>query len=190
MNAFFSLRRYVAVEHFQDGSLLLNTQNRQLLDLDLYQSWIFNQLNGQRSLAQIVVDFSANFDLGIEKSEQAIVDLCNILLNNDFLIPLHGSLIGDNVDKKKYAQNQSVNLSEENGDGAILYNPDTDCVQLLNITGLFIWKFCAAVCTFDEIVSAIKTDFDDVPEQSIVNDVDEYLGQMTNGGFIIIQESS
>lgn len=191
LDAFFSHRRYVAVEHFQSGSLLLNTQSRQLLELDHYQSWIFHQLiNGNRSLAQVMRDFSAYFDLGIEKSEKTIIDLCDILLSNDFLVLTQGSWIGDIVDKKKYIQNQAVNISEEDEEGAILFNPDTDFVQLLNTTGLFIWKFCAAAATMNEIVSAIKVEFDDVLEHNIMSDVEEYLGQMINGGFIIIQESS
>ena len=74
-------------------------------------------------------------------------------------------------------------------DGALLFNPDTDRVQLLNNTGLYIWKLCTDGCTAREIVAAFKADFDEVPEDEVMADVEEFINQMLDSGFIGILET-
>jgi len=42
-----------------------------------------------------------------------------------------------------YSQNPDVVLREE-PDGALLFNPDTNQIRVINTTGLFIWRACDA----------------------------------------------
>lgn len=51
---------------------------------------------------------------------------------------------------KRYAVNSLVSLREE-FEGALLYNPDTDDVVLINETGRLIWDAIAAPHTLEEI---------------------------------------
>ncbi len=53
---------------------------------------------------------------------------------------------------KHYAVNPAVSLREEL-DGALLYNPDTDNILLINETGQLIWDFLAKPRTAEEIAA-------------------------------------
>jgi len=61
---------------------------------------------------------------------------------------------------KRYAANPVVSLREE-FEGALLYNPDTDDIVLLNETGQLIWDAIATPQTLEAISAylAANTDF-------------------------------
>jgi hypothetical protein len=44
--------------------------------------------------------------------------------------------------KNSLVRNPDVVLREEDPDGALLFNPDTNQIRVINTTGLFIWKPC------------------------------------------------
>ena len=69
-------------------------------------------------------------------------------------------------------------------DGALLFNPDTNRVEVLNSTGLFIWKHCADAHTLEEIVAEVKKAFDEVPENQVAEDVQKFIEGMLASGFI------
>lgn len=88
------------------------------------------------------------------------------------------------MDQPIYLQNPDVNVADEDQDGALLFNPDTDQVQLINDTGLFIWKLCAQGHTTDQIVAAIKAEFDGVPDDQVKADVRAFVEPMLKAGFL------
>ncbi len=88
--------------------------------------------------------------------------------------------------KGKYIQNPAVNLREEDEDGALLFNPDSNRIQLLNNTGFFIWQLCSEGKTSLEISEAVKREFSDVPEEQVNEDIKQFLDEMTEIGFIEI----
>ena len=75
----------------------------------------------------------------------------------------------------QYIQNPDVNIREESDSGALLFNPDTNQVQVLNRSGKYIWKMCEKGCTITDIIDAIKADFDDVPDGDVEKDVEEFI---------------
>ena len=48
----------------------------------------------------------------------------------------------DSTIRAKFLRNPEVVLREEDDDGGLLFNPDTNQVKVVNSTGLFIWKQC------------------------------------------------
>lgn len=94
------------------------------------------------------------------------------------------------MDTTRYIVNQDVNLREEDEDGALLYNPDSDRVQLLNSTGLYIWKLCQQGRTVSEIITALQADFDDAPVDAIATDVEEFVTQMIDSDFFAAIQTS
>ena len=94
------------------------------------------------------------------------------------------------MDTTRYIVNPDVNLREEDEDGALLYNPDSDRVQLVNSTGLYIWKLCQQERTVSEIITALQADFDDVPVDAITTDVEEFVTQMIDSDFFATLQTS
>lgn len=85
---------------------------------------------------------------------------------------------------QKYLCNPDVVLREEDEDGGLLFNPDTNQVKVINTTGLFIWQQCGEARTLDEIVAEVQKGFDEVPSEQVAQDVQEFVDGMVATGFI------
>jgi hypothetical protein len=81
-------------------------------------------------------------------------------------------------------QNPEVILREVDEDGALLFNPDTNRVRVVNRTGLFIWNLCEKGLDLPSILSELREAFDQVPEAEVPDQVTGYLSEMVRSGFI------
>jgi hypothetical protein len=85
----------------------------------------------------------------------------------------------------RFLRNPDVVLREEDPDeGALLFNPDTNQVKVINSTGLFIWQQCGVARTVDEIVVEVQKGFDEVPSEQVAQDVQGFVDGMLASGFI------
>jgi hypothetical protein len=73
---------------------------------------------------------------------------------------------------KRYSVNPVVSLREES-EGALLYNPDSDEVVLINETGKLIWDFIAQPRTPVEITAFIEARTTDA--QNVSEDVASFI---------------
>jgi hypothetical protein len=83
-----------------------------------------------------------------------------------------------------YICNPDVVLREEDEDGGLLFNPDTNQVKVINSTALFIWKRCDGKSTLPSIIEDLKAEFNQVPLDQVDQHVNEYLEDLTQSGFI------
>lgn len=83
-----------------------------------------------------------------------------------------------------YICNPDVVLREEDPDGGLLFNPDTNQVKVVNTTGLFIWKRCDGKHSLEAIAAALQEAFDDAPLDAVQQDVEEFINGMVETGFI------
>jgi len=84
----------------------------------------------------------------------------------------------------EYIKNPDVVLREEDIDGALLFNPDTNQIKVLNTTGLFIWKLCEKKHNIANIIKALKNSFDQVPDDKASEQVKSFIKEMKESGFI------
>jgi hypothetical protein len=91
--------------------------------------------------------------------------------------------------KIQYRCNPDVILREEDESGALLFNPDTNQVKIINTTGLFIWKNFLIGSPIGPIVNKVKFSFEGVPEDRIQNDIEEFTQELCNSGFLGIVEN-
>jgi hypothetical protein len=87
-------------------------------------------------------------------------------------------------ERKRYLANPDVSCREEGPEGALLFNPDTDGMMVLNPTGLVIWEALDEPRTQDEIVAHLRERCDNVPVEQVGTDVDEFLQALLPGGFV------
>jgi hypothetical protein len=81
-------------------------------------------------------------------------------------------------------RNPDVVLREEDPDGALLFNPDTNQIRVINTTGLFIWKHCDGKKDMPAIVSALKKAFAGVPQAEVQGQVKAFIDDMKANGFL------
>ena len=75
-------------------------------------------------------------------------------------------------------------LREEDDEGALIYNPDTDQIKVINPTGLFIWQQCDGTKDMGGIVSAVKESYEEVPPDQVEEQVEIFIEDMVKTGFI------
>ncbi len=88
------------------------------------------------------------------------------------------------VENVGYVRNPDVVLREEDEDGGLLFNPDTNDVRVLNATALFLWRKSDGTRGRPELVDAIRGEFEDVPDDAVSNEVEKFLAEMVSGGFL------
>ena len=74
-----------------------------------------------------------------------------------------------------YKTNPDVVLREEDPEGALLFNPDTNQIRVLNLTGLFIWKLLDGTKDLKSIKERVLEAFEAVPDES-----DEHISAFLN----------
>ena len=84
-----------------------------------------------------------------------------------------------------FLANPDVSCREEApGEGAILFNPDTDAVLVINPTGLVLWRALEDPRTRADLVAYLLEHCDDVPADEVDADVMAFLQMLQPGGFV------
>ncbi len=83
----------------------------------------------------------------------------------------------------RYIVNPDVSCRKE-VEGAILYNPDTDRVLVINTTGLLIWQALEQPRTLEEVVTILLERCDNVPQNRVHQDVGDFIARLQERGFV------
>jgi hypothetical protein len=89
---------------------------------------------------------------------------------------------------QRFIRNPDVVIHEEDPDGALVFNPDTDQIKVLNQTGFFIWQLCDGSHDMESIIARVQETFDEVPEDQFSEQVQDFINDMVGSGFIGIVE--
>lgn len=91
---------------------------------------------------------------------------------------------------ERYIANPDVSSREEESEGAILFNPDTDSVLVINITGLMVWEELSEPRSRDELVEILAERCNNVPRDRVAEDVSAFLNRLVEKGFAEIHKES
>ena len=83
-----------------------------------------------------------------------------------------------------YRRNPDVVLREEDEDGALLFNPDTNQVKVLNSTGLVIWKLCDGGHSVLDMEKALVEAFEGAEAEAVGQDVETFLSGLVQSKFV------
>ena len=89
-----------------------------------------------------------------------------------------------------YIVNPDVSCREEGPDGALLFNPDTDAVLVINTTGLLIWEALRDARDKAAVVTALVSRCNNVPTDNVAGDVDEFMEQLIARGFVGVYQGT
>lgn len=133
----FRLRSQVVMEDFEDGALVLRLKDHHLLELNPTTQRILEFTDGQRDAAQVAVLLQESFQLTQEQALNNTLLLFEQLSTQDIveiIKPGQGIKENTTVDNTLnasscYIINPDVGLREEDEDGGLLFNPDTNQVK-------------------------------------------------------------
>jgi hypothetical protein len=133
-------------------------------------------------------------DIFVTQIIHDVLELCLILIRSGVLElqpDLQESMEMITAVATQFLRNPDVVLREEDPDeGALLFNPDTNQVKVINTTGLFIWQQCGEALTLDDIVAEVQKGFEEVPSDQMTLDVKEFVDGMVSSGFIGMVEKT
>ena len=93
------------------------------------------------------------------------------------------------TETSRYLRNPDVVLREEDQDGALLFNPDTSQMKVINHTALFIWQKCDGSVDLAAIATSMSEVFDEVLTEQVTSQIITFLDEMLADGFIGILET-
>jgi hypothetical protein len=188
----YKLSSNAVLETFDDGGLVLILPERRLVELNPSAVEIVKLLDDHRTPEQVAAEMAKNHEVSnddpMKHLTKDVIELCEELLRTGVL-EIQPDLL-ESMDMttsipSRYLRNPDVVLREEDPDeGALLFNPDTNQVKVINATGLFIWQQCGVARTLDEIVAEVQKGFDEVPTEQVAQDVKEFVDEMHASGFI------
>jgi len=79
--------------------------------------------------------------------------------------------------------NPNVVLREEFDDWAVLFNPDTADAIGTNPVGVAVWKRMDGKRSLEDIVSEIRTSFDDTPDAAFT-EISAFVATLAEKGFV------
>lgn len=186
--SFYKLSKDAVLEIFDDGGLVLILPDRRLVKLNPTAVEMIKLLNGHRTREEAAAEIADNYETGHGIVVQDGLNLCLELGQAGVL-----ELQPDSQERMdmtsdmatRFLCNPDVVLREEDpDDGALLFNPDTNQVKVINTTGLFIWQQCGVARTLEEIIAEVQKDFVEVPSEQVAQDVREFVNGMQAAGFI------
>lgn len=83
--------------------------------------------------------------------------------------------------KTSYQSNPVISFKDEGDEGAVLYNPDSDKVVIINAVGTAIWQFIEQPRTADEIVAMLVDCFSAVEADKAHEDLKQFVGGFEEG---------
>jgi hypothetical protein len=192
LDAIHRIKPAIKAEAFEDGVLLLNPRDRTTMEFDRLARDVIKLTDGKRSVKEIALLLSSAQPADLETVSLAITDVYDKLASQGIIEAIHYPYIDEGVQGMTqnpvptdfYLCNPDVVLREEDEDGGLLFNPDTNDVRVINATGLFIWKECQSQQEPAAIIKALQVTFEDAPLESVTADVQEFLADMLHSGFI------
>ena len=84
-------------------------------------------------------------------------------------------------------QNKEVVFRQEEEE-AILFNPESSEIILINATGCYVWDLMKNGSVKDEITTMLLGKFKVTPDR-IKNDLDAFISDLTKGNFITLMDN-
>ena len=73
---------------------------------------------------------------------------------------------------------------------ALLFNPDTGMIKVLNPMGIFIWKLCDGKHNRIDIIREILERYEGESKEKIEMDVDNFLDDLKNNNLLSFKDDS
>jgi hypothetical protein len=187
----FCLRQDVGIEDFGDRSIVLLCDCLHMREINSQSRRLLGLADGQRTLQDIASAVAA--ECGVPENEMLnpIVEAL-LQMEQQGIVRRMVKLTTErteNMHEAHYLVNPDVSFRPEEDDGAILFNADTDSIEIINQTAMEIWAFLAAPHTQADVVAHLCDVCADAPREEVEKDVSEFLESLVKKGFIGVVEN-
>lgn len=169
------------VEYFDDGAIVLKLACQLVFRLNQVEGILFNHLASlsPQTKEALSVEHEKNISLAIQ---QLLADELIQLKNTDE--DTRKKNMNEVLMYGKYTKNPDVIIREEEEEGCLLFNPDTNQVQLLNETAAHIWCYADGIRDVSSIVDTVIQTFEGASKEEVEADVKAFIITMQSNGFL------
>ena len=172
----FRLRDDAALEDFGDRSLVLLGDSLRMCAINRVARELLARLDGERTVQDISGDMEpADVRAALLEMERQGIVRRVVAWSRERT---------ERMSDAKYLVNPDVSFRQEDDDGGILFNPDTDSLEVVNPVAAEIWKFLAAPRTQAEVAAHLCAVCADAPREQVEKDVAEFIGSLAQKGYI------
>ena len=172
----FRLRNDAALEDFGDRSLVLLGDSLRMRAINRVARELLARLDGERTVQDISGDMEpADVRAALLEMERQGIVRRVVAWSRERT---------ERMSDAKYLVNPDVSFRQEDDDGGILFNPDTDSLEVVNAVAAEIWKFLAAPRTQAEVAAHLCAVCADAPREQVEKDVAEFIGSLAQKGYI------
>ena len=184
----YARRDDVAVELLPDGALAFQATDCRLIRLSRTAWEFWDLLDGNRTVDEIAGTLADRYALPGAKLRGDLAEAVTMLEKERLIKRRARSDAVERSDEMsavpRYLANPDVLCRIEDDTGAILYNPDTDAVQVVNPVGLEIWQTLSTPCDVGTIIARLQEVCEGVPADRVAADVGEFLKTLGAAGFV------
>lgn len=188
----FCLRQDVGIEDFGGRSLVLLCDSMHLREINSQARRLLELADGTRTLHEIVSlvagDCGARAQEMLEHATEVMLQM-----EQQGIVRRKVKLITERtatMSEAQYLVNPDVSFRPEDEDGGVLFNADTDSLEVINQTAVEIWTYLSAPRTQADVVEHLCEVCDGAPREEVEKDVGEFLESLVGKGFIGIVEHS
>ena len=187
----FCLRADVAIEDFGDRSLVLLCDSLRVREINGRSRQVLAFLDGRRTVQDIAMAVASANGVAAGEMPAPIAEALQQMERQGIVRRIVQTTMErpERMKEAKYLVNPDVSFRQEDEDGGILYNADTDSLEVVNPTAAAIWTFLAAPRAQAEVVTHLCAICDGAPREQVEKDVGEFLESFLKKGFIGVVEN-
>jgi len=178
----FRLRNDVAIEDFGGRSLVLLAGVLELREINAAARAVLERVDGARTVA----DIAAQTAMPAGRVAEALLEM-----EQQGVVRRVATLIKErpgNMSEARYLADPDVSFRTEGDDGGLLYNAETDTLEVINPVAVEIWKFLSAPHTRAEVAAHLAEVCEGAVSEQVEQDVAGFLDGMVQKGFIGVVE--
>ena len=184
----FSICDEVALGEFTDSNLVFLAAQMRLLEINHTTKRILGFLQKGQRMDGIVAHLSNESSM---EAEEIFSEVSTVIMDLVKSGVIHARVKwmkkgeAPMSEESKFMANPEVSCRVEDEDGAILFNPDSNSVQIINPIGLQIWQFMEHYPrTLDVVKQHIMEMYEDAPLDSVEKDIRDFVMTLNAKGFI------
>jgi len=186
----FSLRSAVGIEDFGEQSLVLLCDSLRVREVNGLARRLLALVEAGLTTGEIVRSLVEQSGMPLREAGAQVAEGLRELERHGIVrrvVKLSQERPGE-MKESRYLVNPDVSFRQEDDDGGILFNVDTEALEVINPTAVEIWSFLAAPRTLDEVIAHLLAVCDEATEAQVRADVGEFLDSLCKKGFIGVVE--
>jgi hypothetical protein len=187
----FCLRADVAIADFGDRSLVLLCDSLQLREINGRSRQVLALLDGRRTVQDIAMAVASKCEVAAREMTEPVAEALLKMERQGIVRRVVQMTMErpERMNEAKYMVNPDVSFRQEDEDGGILYNADSDSLEVVNPTAAAIWTFLAAPRAHAEVVAHLCAICEGASREQVEKDVGEFLESLLKKGFIGVVEN-